>query len=87
MTVESRQQKGFELDAKRLKVPFTFKSACPKCGKVAVYDLSGSGDHISYPTLGMPEDFYFGCKCGHDWTEQFILTLEVKAVPQVPDAP
>lgn len=77
MTVISHSQVGFEIEAKRLKLPYTFKSNCPLCRKEAVYDLSQSGDYISYPSLGPVQTFTFSCSCGAEWTAKYALRLIV----------
>ncbi len=75
----------FEIDVKRLRLPFLVTAHCPNCGYEVESDLAGQ-DHLSYPSLGVPEDFAFTCPdgagydgCGHDWTEK--LVLDVTLVP------
>ena len=93
VSVERVAGRKFEIDVKRLSLPFRVTATCPSCGRETVSDLAGQ-DHLSYPSLGVPEELCFCCPdgegydgCGHDWTEKLVLDVTlVPAVPQVSSA-
>jgi hypothetical protein len=79
ITVKTLPQKGFTIEVKRLNLPFVLESACPKCKKIAVYDLSV--EYFLYPALGEPEEIYFGCDgCAEEWAEHCTLEVVIKPV-------
>lgn len=81
ITVRALPQKGFAIEVKRLNLPFVLESPCPKCQKIATYDLSV--EYLSYPALGEPEQIYFGCAdCEEEeeWVEHCTLEMVIKPV-------
>jgi hypothetical protein len=71
---------AFNIEVKRLSLPFKLHSDCPECGYPCEIDLAGAYDYLSYPNLGVPELADFRCHCGARWDEHFVLRIEIDPV-------
>jgi hypothetical protein len=72
---------SFEIDVKRLHLPFRVEDNCPVCGRVCVYDLRR--DYLSYPVVGDDVSLGFYCEDGHEveeWTQQVRLWVSLELV-------
>jgi hypothetical protein len=79
MTTVERKSEPYQLQAKRLTLPFVVRSACPECGKKHKQDLSVDG--LSYAALDKPFDFGFCCdKCDHEWKVPLQLQITLSLV-------
>lgn len=83
----TRDKGDFQIDVKRLYLPFTVKQPCPKCGHVCVRNLKN--ESLSYPWVGQPVNLYGYCdECDHEWKMEVIfdvLLTEVGGTPTLTD--
>lgn len=83
MTI-TRNKGDFQIDVKRLYLPFTVKQPCPKCGHVCVRNLTDDPSP-SYPWLGEPVDLYGYCdECDHEWRMEFVLDVVLTGAGETP---
>lgn len=64
---------GHRIYVKRMYLPFTLATSCPKCESTHVMDLNAR--FMSYPTLGENRLPLFCDECGHDWTIKVNLDI------------
>lgn len=68
----------FEIDDKRLHLPFRVSDDCPECGTDRSLDLADD-EYFSNPLIGQPQsiDFYCG-ECGHEWMQLVVLEVSLR---------
>jgi len=73
----------FQIQDKRFKSPFIFKSKCPECRVEVVKDMRD--DYIGYPLVNKTFDIHFYHECDddneHEWNESVILRVRLEAAP------
>lgn len=72
----------YDLDVKRLNVPFTVESECPACGKTHTEDLT-SDNFLPGPSVGSSKNNLIYCYCSDcnvSWQFQYELELMIKIV-------
>jgi len=69
---------GFDLNVKRLHLPFKITQDCPKCGVPCVRNFF---THFSASVvLGMPVNLYGYCtECEHEW--KMLVKVEINLIP------
>ena len=79
MSVKIDKIKGnFQIDEKRVHVPFVVKFECPKCGAKGKHSLDEM-DHLGFPDINAPFDYDLYCnECDHEWSVEVILEVNLK---------
>jgi hypothetical protein len=68
--------KGFEVDVKRLYLPYSVEEDCQKCGVKQTMNLEE--DYISYPKIGEEVKLYFCCaECDHEFTRKVKFDVSI----------
>ena len=78
LLVEADENSRFDLNVKRLHLPFKITQDCPKCGVPCVRNLS-SQFSVSV-VLGVPTNLHGYCtECDHEW--KMLVKVEINLIP------
>jgi len=70
---------GMELEKRFYMTGIKVESACPKCSKPHVRDMSN--DYLMNPVVGAVEKLGGWCEpCGEDWTVKVIVRVSLEPV-------
>lgn len=69
----------FELDIKRLRLPYKVTSNCPRCNKEHTIDLNDR--YLSYPMVKEISNIHFACEDDNhyeEWSVEVILNISLE---------
>lgn len=79
MKVELNGSEQFEINIKRLYVPYTICDTCSQCGQEVRKNLN-KDSYLSYLLTNTPIDMGMYCsECDHEWCVGIQLNLTVEA--------
>ena len=71
---KSNDKDEFEIDVKRLHLPYILKTKCPKCGKELSRNYSNM-EYLIYPNIGHNQESFWCDECDNEW--KLCLNLKV----------
>lgn len=73
----TRTTKTYNIDVKRLQLPYIIEGSCKECGEPFKIDLEN--DILYYPKLNEPTEVYYYCeKCVENYEVKIIIDITVK---------
>lgn len=77
MNIVATEPAGFEIDVKRLYLPFRIEDECPACKKAKVFDLNDQYFMRNQANQDFTHPMYCG-DCDHEWSVRLHLEVSLR---------